>query len=276
MFSIIRRLSVGILIGGFFLSALASDLPPGVPNPIGPDGKYTRAMMFTTKAYQDEALKLVIREANMAAKELKLPEELPITESNIVKAFINPFGYAYAKKAVGNVTTKNYAYYVSQGNKFSYLESPHQDELCRKFQAASTLPVSQINTNEALKLATKWLKAVSMDVKALNRDCSVKVELDSAYVHPPAGKFVPVYYVSWSQKTGGVGSVASVRLFSPTKTLLQLRVEDSKYILRPPLMFTNLSGLLSQTNQPVKMKVMDAAKEFPIAEPKWPQHPPGQ
>jgi hypothetical protein len=236
------------LIGGFLRPALATDLPPGVPNPIGLDGKYTHAMMFTTTAYQNEALKLVIREANKVAKELKLPDELPITESNIVKAFINPFGYAYAKKAVGNVTTKSYVYYVSQGNQFSYLESPHQDELCRKFQASSTLPVSQINTNEALKQATKWLKAASMDVKALNRDCWVKVELDNAYVHPPAGKLVPVYYVSWSEKTGGVGGVASVRLFSPSKTLLQLRVENPKYIMRPPIVFTNLAYLLSQTN----------------------------
>jgi hypothetical protein len=229
-------------------NAIGDTLPPGVPNPIGSDGTITHAMLFTTKAYQNEALKLVIREANKAAKELKLPEELPITESNIVKAFINPFGYAYAKKAVGNVTTKNYVYYVSQGNKFSYLENPHQDELCRKFQASSTLPASQINTNEALKLATKWLKAVSMDVKTLSRDCSVKVELDNAYVHPPAGKFVPVYYVSWSEKSGGIGVVASVRLFSPTKTLLQLRVENPKYIMRPPIAFKNLAFLLSQTN----------------------------
>ncbi len=227
-------------------TAIANGLPPGVPNPIGPDGKYTHALFFTTKAYQDEALKLVIREANQVAKELKLSNESPITESNIVKSFINPFGYAYAKKAIGNITTSNYCYYVAQGNKFSYLESPHQDKLCRKFQVAYTLPVSEIDTNEALKLATRWLKAISMDTKALNRDCSVTVELDRAYVHPPVGKIVPLYYVCWfnNQKQG----VASVRVFTPTKTLLQLRVEDSKYIRRPQFEFANLDFLLSQTN----------------------------
>jgi len=246
MLSIICRLTVWISVGGFLLSALADNIPPGVPNPIGPDGKYTHALFYTTKEYQKKALKLVVEEANRVAKDLRLPEELPITESNIVKAFINPFGYAYAKKAIGNVTTKNYVYYISLGDKFSYLESPHQDELGRKFQASHTLPVSQINTNAALKMATKWLKATSMDVKALNRDCSVKVELDNAYVHPPAGKFVPVYYVSWSNAK--IKGVASVRVFTPTKTLMQLRVEDPKYILRQPLIFTNLEYLLSPTN----------------------------
>jgi len=231
------------------VSTTAQELPPGVPNPIGPDSRYTRAMFFTTRAYHDKALKSVIQEANKVAMELQLPEALPITESNIIKAFINPFGYAYAKRAVGNVTTSNYVYYVSQGNKFSYLESPHQVELCRKFQASYTLPASLINTNEALALATQWLAAVSMDVAGLNRDCSVKVELDNVYVHPPTGKFVPVYYVVWSKNHVGPGSgVASVRVFTPTKTLLQLRVEDPKYILRKPIVFNNLAELLAQTN----------------------------
>jgi hypothetical protein len=248
------RLLVWVLIGGFFPLISATNLPLGVPSPIEPNGKLTYPMMFTTKAYQGEAIKMVLREANQVAAELRLPESLPITESNIVKSFINPFGYAYAKKAVGNVTTKNYCYYVSQCNKFSYLESPNQDELCRKFQASHTLPISEINTNEALALATQWLTAVSTDMAALQRNCAVTVELDNAYVHPRAGKFVPVYYVSWSEKNGQSDGVASVRLFTPTKTLLQLRVEDPKYILRPPIVFTNLADLLS-TNAPSSKSV---------------------
>lgn len=230
---------------------LADDLPPGVPSPFGPDGKCTDAMMFTTKSYHQAAFRLVLQEANRVARQLGLPEELPLTETNLVGAFINPFGYAYANKAVGNVTTKRYMYYVSRGNKFSYLESTHQDELCRKFQAACTWPLNRINTNQAFLLATQWLAAVSMDVARLNRDCSVKVDLENAYVHPPAGKFVPVYYVSWSEKNGGRAGVASVRVFTPTKTLLQLRVEDPNYLLRPPIVFTNLAELLAETNASV-------------------------
>lgn len=207
-------------------------------------------LMFTTKPYRDAALELVLAEASRVAADLQLPESLPFSKSNIVKCFINPYGYAQRRNAIGTVTTSNYCYYISQGNKFSYLESPHQDELCRKFQASHTLPVAQINTNEALLLASQWLAAVSADMTALNRDCTITVELDNAYVHPPVGKFVPVYYVSWSEKSGGIAGVATVRLFAPTKTLLQLRVEDSKYILRPPIVFTNLAELLSQTNAP--------------------------
>lgn len=78
------------------------ELPPGVPNPIGPDGRYTRALTFTTKSYQAEVLNRLIVEVNEVALQLHLPEGLPITRSNIVSSFISPFGYGYAKKSTGN------------------------------------------------------------------------------------------------------------------------------------------------------------------------------
>jgi hypothetical protein len=262
---IVSRLLAGVTFYACLIFILdtsqAKELPPGVPNPIRPDGKYDhRALMFTTKAYEGEAMIRVVQEVNQVAAQLQLPEQLPITGTNIIKAFINPFGYAYAKKAIGNVTTRHFAYYVSQGNKLSYIESPHQDELCRLFQASHTWPVDMIDTNQAYQLATQWLAAASMDVEALNRDCLVTVELDKAYVHPPAGKFVPVYDVCWSKREDKRVGMASVRLFTPTKTLLQLRVEDPKYIMRSPLVFTNLADLLSQTNEPVATQVLDRRK----------------
>jgi hypothetical protein len=70
---------------GVFCAGPGEDLPPGVPNPIGPNGKYTPALMFTTKAYHDEAFRLVLQEANRVAAELRLPEKLPITEADLVE-----------------------------------------------------------------------------------------------------------------------------------------------------------------------------------------------
>jgi hypothetical protein len=242
-------------VAGILPASSADDLPPGVPNPIGPDGKYTPALVFTTKAYQDEAFRLVLQEANRVATELRLPEKLPITENDLVGRFISSFGYAHVKQAIGNVTTRNYTYYLSQGNKFSYLEGTHQAADCREYQRLYTWPLSRMDTNQAYELATQWLAALSMDVAALSRDCSVVVKPDSDYVHPPQGKFVPVYYVYWRKRNTEAGRVADVpagvRVFTPNKTLLQLRVEDPKYILRAPVVFTNLHFLLSQTNEPV-------------------------
>src|SRR5438270_13084795 len=41
--------------------AAARDLPHGVPNPLNPDGTHSDAFMFTTGAYQREALRILLR-----------------------------------------------------------------------------------------------------------------------------------------------------------------------------------------------------------------------
>lgn len=226
---------------GVSFAALGDDLPPGVPNPIGPDGKYTPGLMFTTKAYHAEAFRLVVQEANRVATELRLPEKLPITEADLVERFINAFGYAHVRKAIGNVKTSNYTYYVSQGNKFSYLEGTHQAEDCRRYQQSYTWPLSRMDTNEAYQLASQWLAALSMDVESLNRHCQVHVQPCIADNDGQSGHFIPLYWVYWTKRPAEGGSVASVQLFAPTKTLLQLRVEDPVYILRDPLRVPALS-----------------------------------
>jgi hypothetical protein len=218
-------------------------LPAGVPRMVDTNGNVVWVdINFTTRRYQQAAIKLVLQEANRVAKELQLSENLPITESNIVGAFISPFGYNYTYKRIGTITTTNYCYYVSLDNKFCYLEGTHQEQDCRRYQDLYTWPMSRINTNEAYQLATQWLADVSVDVNALNRDCQVTVERDSGYTYAPPGKFVPVYYVAW-------GNLASVRVFTPAGKLLELRVEDPKYLLREPLIFTNLDSLFPGTGQ---------------------------
>ena len=106
-----------------------------------------------------------------------------------------------------------------------------------------------------------------MDVAGLNRDCNAHVDL-SRYMalHEKIGdKFTPLYFVWWTQKgkQNASESVAYVELFLPTKQLLQLTVCDPKYILRPPLVFTNLAALFPgvapvHTNYPGPMRYMDA------------------
>ena len=90
--------------------------------------------------------------------------------------------------------------------------------------------------------------------------------LDDAYFTPPRGKFVPVDDVGWCkpwkptlgiivEDHGKCEAVVSVQLFAPTKTLLQMHVEDPKYIFRGPIIFTNLAKLLSRTNAPAQTNV---------------------
>ena len=205
-------------------------------------------LMFTTDAYKREALRLVIREANQVAQELRLAEELPITESNLAGAFIPPYGMSQFTKIIGTVTTGNYTYCVSVDFKFSYLEGTRQDAHRSQWSREYSWPISQLDTNAAYQLATQWLGNVSMDVEGLNRDCKLHIRPAAITGVGDARRFLPLYSVYWTRGPEGYGSVAYVEIFLPTKTLVELRVEDSKYILRKPLQFTNLDYLLSQTN----------------------------
>jgi hypothetical protein len=60
--------------------------------------------------------------------------------------------------------------------------------------------------------------------------------------------FVPMYWVAWFGGPARTEGLASVHLFAPAKTLLQLSVDDPEYIRRAPLLFTNLASLFPQTN----------------------------
>src|SRR5437899_535371 len=70
---------------------------------------------FTTRAYQEEALRLLLKEANSAARELNLRENLPISKSCLVEVYISP----PALVALGTISTTNYAYCASVGRTFS-------------------------------------------------------------------------------------------------------------------------------------------------------------
>ena len=212
-------------------------------------------MMFTTRAYNKEALRLVIQEANQVAQELKLPEELPIVDTNLLQYHIPPYGMFRFVKAIGNVTTSNYIYSVSIDGKFSFLDSAHQLSDHLKRSKEYSWPISQLDTNAAYQLATQWLAAVSMDVEALNRDCNLQIRPVMVTGEGAAARFVPRYFVSWAKEPEGKGSEAWVELFLPTKKLEILHVMNSKYILRKPLQFTNLDLLLSQTNAPAETNV---------------------
>lgn len=244
-------------------SDVGRPLPPGVPRDVDTNGNVIYVpLRFTTRLYQEAALKLVLQEANSVAEELNLTNDIPITVSNLVEFHISPFGFAYARRAIGFVATTNYTYYVSRGDKFSGVTVANYDQTCSRYMRQS-LPIKQFDPNAAYQLATQWLAAIHMDVNGLNRDYRVHVALSpfwnglATLGEKPRKQFVPIYYVWWTNDRDGRDGVADVELFEPTKTLLQLDVQDPKYILRQPLVFTNLAALfpgsaIVSTNYPVK------------------------
>lgn len=250
------------------MGSVGQSLPPGVPRSVDPDGKNVYIKLrFTTEAYHDEALRLVINEANAAAEDLHLPEKLPIRMTDVKSFFISPFGYAYQKKKIGNITTEHYFYGVEQGNKLSNLTIAEYEKHCSEFRERHDWPLNNSDIKVALQLASNWLGAFHIDMSALNEESNVKCELSQFWnAVKPGDKLresnsVPIYYVSWIPKNQdrNLNSFAMVELFLPTKTLLQLAVYDQKFILRKPVEFTNLNALFPGvapivTNQPNKIR----------------------
>jgi hypothetical protein len=250
----------------------ADDLPSGVPHVVDTNGNvFYVDPMFTTPAFQEEGLHLVLEEANRVARDLQLPEPLPITRSNLTHAFISPFGYTYIRKRLGNITTSNYSYNVGQDFKFSDLGVANYDQRCREYYEKYQWPIARLDTNAPYQLATQWLAALHMDVAGLNRDCDIHVGVDPYWNNVelgevPKSKFTPMYFVWWTPR--GVKSktgAAQVEVFLPTETLLQLNVYDPKYILRQPLVLTNMAALFPgkaeiTTNKPGPIKYISAPR----------------
>jgi hypothetical protein len=240
-------------------SALAGDKPATQAKILDPTGRLK--ITYTTDAYRREALRLLIEEANAVARDMNLPETLPITESDVVVGFICPFGFGYKDQSIGRITTKNYDYGVTVANRFSALGVANYDDVCRQCRASAMWPTNRVDTAGAYRMAVEFLAAAHMDVAALNRDCHVTSEVNSLWNGFREGQvlrsqtFVPIYDVFWQTVTNREdlsayipGQKALVEVFTPTQTLLQLSVTDPKYILRQPAVFKNLAELVGGTN----------------------------
>lgn len=198
------------------------------------------ALTYNPPSYQKYILSLLTDEANRVAAELRLPEGLPITETNLVDLYVTPPLLARGLRALGNISTKNYSYYVSVGYRFSSLVKQGLQSDYLSWQMAYKWPISQLDTNAAYQLATQFLAAVQIDVGRLNRDCALQIE--ALMPHGKKGRsFVPLYWVYWVPKSfQGEGSIASVELFLPKRLLLQMHISRAEYILRKPLVVTNI------------------------------------
>jgi hypothetical protein len=233
---------------------------PNIPPLFGPDGKPTvEGQRFSTRAYEREALRLVLQEANAVARDLQLPEQLPILPADLIYSLAIPFGRSRTtnKGKVGVVDTRDYIYAVTADFKLSDVGSKHSDENLVRWRNEYVWPIDRLETNKiyAYQLATQWLSAAKMDVEALTRDCQLNILLDEGANFKSRlkeHKFTPLYSVGWLRQTSISPRplpAATVKVFTPTKQLIHLTVFDGKYILRPAVQFTNLDELLSDPNR---------------------------
>jgi hypothetical protein len=191
-------------------------------------------------SYRKEVLGLLVAEANAVARQLQLQGEAPIAPADVINAYVPAPQLAdRLGGAIGNITTKNYVYCMSVGNKFSFLVRTDLQREYAVLRKQYLWPCDRMDTNAALALAKEFLVAASMDVTGLSRDCSEHVVAFTP--EGASGKhFVPLYWAYWvPTKAPRSGSIASVELLLPTRMLRQMHVNESKYILRTALRATN-------------------------------------
>ncbi len=188
---------------------------------------------FKTRAYEKEALSVMIGEVNDVARRLKLNENLPLTTNDITSVHISPpaLGMMFA-----TISSRNYIYYASAGKKFSGLGMIELSKNFVEAKAKYRMPIGGLDTNNAFQLGRQIMEEAGMDVDGLGRDCTV--EITPSFPDGRNGKyFVPIYMISW-RKAGKIAAYVDVLV--PTSSVRQLSVRDPAYILRKPLTTTNL------------------------------------
>jgi len=221
-----------------------------------------RVWQATTESYRRAALRTLLDEVNCLAGALQLPEKLPIQPEDLIESAVFPPGWSESSGWFGSIGTPNYHYAASAGNKLCSIERnrisgalgpDYFDSLKRRYAA----PKGQMDTNAAYSMATQWLSAAGVDIKALERDSLVQI---SAW--DLGDKFVPLYHVSWKQphatrrqetdpRDDGFQNAATVEFVQPDRRLLQMRVENAQYLKRKPLTVPDRERLLQQTDDPL-------------------------
>ncbi len=98
-------------------------------------------------------------------------------------------------------------------------------------------------------MATQLLAKASVDVEALNKKYSVRVEQQTLEVKRRK-RDLPIFYVKWGENEWRIGQkvmstpAVQVDILGTTKKLLQLTLADNSFVQRPLLMITNGTELV--------------------------------
>jgi hypothetical protein len=238
----------------------------GLPRPkfaISPNRPTLGDIFHISPAYSNAITTLMVNEASFFAEHLNLPLPRPLRIADVSAHISSPEFY----RELGYVEAKGFEFHFPEPNdppatneygnvrfiepgKLAYVlkkkplkEYRDEDgELGEKF--FSLTPA--IDERTAYELATQWLAAVHVDVMALEKEykpLSVRAEYRTASGSRRKG---PIFGVTW----GGPGETeppVQVQILGTTKELIALRMEDTRFSRRSPIVITNAVELNSQT-----------------------------
>jgi len=253
------------LVGSFH--ALAGELAPAtnqilIPDDLSLDAAAIRSLSTISPAYKEAAARQMLQEVNYFVRQLKLQEPLPVTDSNAIIDVEPP-----SSAGLGSVETRNFYFsfpghdrqpmtngfgavwflergklaYIKRKNPFARWDdgTSGNPAMFRKLMA---MPC-RLDTNTAYQLATQWLASVSVDVGELEkkyRPISAQVIIKETFDSLEASnlfynKKLPIFDVTWGGPEDQDSPPVGIKILGPTKELISLRMEDTRFSKRPPI-----------------------------------------
>ena len=217
------------------------------------------AILHTTAAYQAAVVQLMVGEANFAARQLGIREDVPSDTNALVEFQVNPPPLGVG----GSIVTTNYLFSFDHGRLSSLTK---RDWFKRLSPPASNMldlarQPSLLDTNGAYQLATQRLAGISVDASLLEQKWPVHIFQVPARRTGPDGRNlpgktnligVPLFQITWGDKKPPMDAFNPVRikLLGTTREVLEFNLRDPSISRRPPLVLTNADELLGPLPPP--------------------------
>lgn len=200
-------------------------------------------LLRTSTAYQSVMLRRMLDEANWTLRQLGLPSEAQLSASDLKESFIVPpvFGFRGCLRGKDSFFKFDkqgklvYAFYTPPRRPGQNLDD-HYEEMSRR-------PML-VDSNSVVTLATGWLKAVQVDVEAINK---ITKPVVTRYIFTNRkGRKQPshIWWISWWDHAAGK-PIASVQIDGTSRNPDRIETFDIAYIRREGIGVSNAEALMA-------------------------------
>jgi hypothetical protein len=181
----------------------------------------------------------MLAEVNYFGPRLALPMRFPVVESDLRIAVVAPpdmlnFDNPPTFDLVGRMATEQYSFSFSRHGQICSVTKLHPWGHMTIAERNDLLAAqkSAITENDAYRIATNWLDATSVDVKKLDRSCSMTVEHEFRWrnhIENGPKDYLPLFQVKWGSP---LNPKVVVEIDGRTKELLQMQLGDNSIVKR--------------------------------------------
>jgi hypothetical protein len=188
-------------------------------------------------------LRRMFDEANWTLHQLNLPEEAQLSVGDLSESFIAPPAFGFRGCLRGK---DSYFKFDKQGKLAYFFHTPPrrpEQSLDDYYEEMSRKP-TLVDSNSVVTLATGWLRAIRVDVEAINR---ITKPVVTRYMFTNGkGKKQPshIWWISWWDHAAGK-PIASVQADGTSRNPDRIEIFDPVYVLRDGIAVSNGEELMA-------------------------------